>query len=197
MIKLKQAVVVEGKYDKMKLEKLLDATIIETGGFRIFKDKDKVALLRALAQAVGLVVFTDSDAAGFVIRNHIKGCVPQGQIYHAYIPEILGKEKRKQQPSKAGTLGVEGVQDEIILSALSKAGVYAEEQPQRAVLITKSDLFSDGLSGKENSHILRKQLLKRLGFPQYLSANSMLEVINTLLGVEEYKKIVAELQGEE
>ncbi|MEG0272374.1 MAG: DUF4093 domain-containing protein [Hydrogenoanaerobacterium sp.] len=197
MIKLRQAVVVEGKYDKIKLAGLLDTTIIETGGFRIFKDKDKAALLRALAKTVGLVIFTDSDAAGFAIRGHIKGCVEGGKIYNAYIPEILGKEKRKSAPSKAGTLGVEGVPDAIITAALEKAGVYAEKAHGGGKHITKTDLFEDGLSGSENSRALRLELLKLLELPQYLSANSMLEVLNTLYSPDEYKSLVGRLRERE
>lgn len=185
---------VEGKYDKIKLAPLLDATILETGGFRIFKDKDKLAMLRAIAKAAGLVILTDSDAAGFVIRNHIKSCVREGKIYHAYIPEILGKERRKQQPSKAGTLGVEGVPDAVILAALEKAGVYAEQRPARERPVTKADLYEDGLSGGENSHARRSELLRRLELPQYLSANSMLDVLNTLFSYEEYKELAAHPQ---
>lgn len=195
MIKLKQAVVVEGKYDKIKLAGILDATIIETGGFRIFKDKDKAAMLRALAKTAGLVILTDSDSAGFLIRGHIKGCISEGKIYNAYIPEILGKEKRKQQPSKAGTLGVEGVPEEVILRALEKAGVYADESAEDARRITKADLFEDGLSGTAGSAALREKLLESLGMPKYLSANSMLEVLNTLYDIDGYKKIAAKLQG--
>lgn len=197
MIKLKQAVVVEGKYDKIKLSSILDATIIETNGFRIFKDKDKIALLTELAKRTGLVVLTDSDTAGFTIRNHIKNCVRGGKIYHAYIPEILGKEKRKTVGSKAGTLGVEGVPVDIIIAALEKAGVHAEPSGGRTHQITKSDLYQDGLSGTAGSHQMRIKLLKKLGLPQYLSANSMLDVLNTMFGYEEYKNLVAELQRTE
>ncbi|WP_312641459.1 DUF4093 domain-containing protein [Hydrogenoanaerobacterium sp.] len=197
MIKLKQAVVVEGRYDKIKLSSILDATIIETNGFRIFKDKDKIALLSELAKRTGLVVLTDSDTAGFTIRNHIKNCVREGKIYHAYIPEILGKEKRKAKGSKAGTLGVEGVPVDVILTALEKAGVHAQQGGGGTHQITKAHLFEDGLSGTAGSHELRIKLLKKLGLPQYLSANSMLDVLNTLFSFEEYKNLVAELQRTE
>ncbi|WP_343253211.1 toprim domain-containing protein [Ligaoa zhengdingensis] len=191
MIKLRQAVVVEGRYDKIKLSSLLDATIIQTDGFRIFKDKDKVALLRELARRVGLVVLTDSDSAGFVIRNHIKSCVREGKVYHAYIPEILGKEKRKDRPSKEGTLGVEGVPAEVILQALRRAGVTADTGEARERLVTKADLMEDGLSGGEGSHERRTRLLRELGLPHYLSANSMLDVLNTMFSYEEYKRLAA------
>lgn len=193
MIRLKQAIVVEGKYDKIKLSSILDATILETGGFRIFKDKDKVALLRELAVRVGLVVLTDSDAAGFQIRNHIKNCVRTGKIYHAYIPELLGKESRKRQPSAAGTLGVEGVPVQVILTALARAGIDAQVG-ERGRLVTKADLFEDGLSGGVGSHALRISLLASLGLPRYLSANSMLDVINTMYSFDEYKGLLTQLQ---
>lgn len=190
MIRLKQAIVVEGKYDKIKLSSIIDATILETGGFRIFKDKDKVALLRELAVRVGLVVLTDSDAAGFQIRNHIKNCVRTGNVYHAYIPELLGKEGRKRQPSAAGTLGVEGVPVQVILTALARAGIDAQEG-ERGRLVTKADLFEDGLSGGTGSHALRTGLLASLGLPRYLSANSMLDVINTMYSYDEYKGLLS------
>lgn len=190
MLHVKQAVVVEGKYDKIKLTSLLDATIIETDGFRIFSDRDKVTLLRELARRTGLVVLTDSDRAGFRIRAYIKNCVREGEVLHAYIPEILGKERRKQHPSAEGTLGVEGVPAQILLAALERAGIHADEAPTQRRLVTKADLFVDGLSGGTDSHARRTALLERLGLPHYLSANSMLDVLNTMFTFEEYRALV-------
>lgn len=190
MLHVKQAVVVEGKYDKIKLSSLLDATIIETDGFRIFRDPDKVTLLRELARRTGLIVLTDSDSAGFKIRAYIKSCVREGEILHAYIPEILGKERRKQRPSAEGTLGVEGVPAQVLLEALLRAGIRTDETPQRRRLITKADLFADGLSGGTDSHARRTALLQGLSLPRHLSANSMLDVLNTMFTFEEYRALV-------
>ena len=192
MIQLEQAVVVEGKYDKIRLDALLDAVIIETNGFRIFKDPDKVALLRELAERTGIVVLTDSDAAGFKIRNYIRSTVRTGKVYHAYIPEILGKERRKAHPSKEGTLGVEGMQTQVLLQALERAGIGAREgEPGRR--ITKADFFSDGLSGTPGSAERRQRLIARLGMPHYLSANSLLDILNTLYSYEQYQQLVQTL----
>ena len=190
MLRLKQAVVVEGRYDKIKLSSLLDATIIETDGFRIFRDKEKVALLRELARRTGLVVLTDSDRAGFQIRAYIKNCVRQGEVLHAYIPEILGKERRKQRPSAQGTLGVEGVPSQVLLQALERAGITAAQAEPGRRLMTKADLVADGLSGGQNSHERRMRLLESLGLPRYLSANSMLDVFNTMFTYEEYQALL-------
>lgn len=196
MIHLKQAVVVEGKYDKIKLSSILDATILQTNGFRIFQDAEKVALLRELAKRTGLVVLTDSDAAGFRIRNYLKGCIREGRIYHAYIPEVLGKEKRKAKPSAAGMLGVEGVPAQAIRKALERAGISAGEGP-RLRPVTKADFVQDGLSGAGGSQQRRVELLRQLDLPRYLSANSLLEIINTLYTYDEYKQLVYNLKMRE
>ena len=164
MISIKEAIIVEGKYDKMRLKSAVDATIIETNGFRIFKDKEKVNLIKQLAQKQGIIILTDSDSAGFLIRNHLRGIVPQEQIKNAYIPQIKGKEKRKDHPSKEGTLGVEGVDEDIILKALQNAGAVCGKENQE--LITKTDLYNLGLTGGEKSKILRTALLKQLKLPQ-------------------------------
>ena len=186
MIALKEAVIVEGRYDKIKLGGLVSSPIIETGGFRVFSDKEKQALIRQIAATRGILVLTDSDGAGFVIRNFLKGCVPQEQIKHCYIPQISGKEKRKPHRSKEGLLGVEGVTDEVILRAIRQSGATVlgeEEKPQNQ--ITKADLYALGLSGSENAAQNRQRLLKKLGLPTYLSANAMLAALNCLYSLEE------------
>ena len=182
MLKIKEAVIVEGKYDKQRLQEFIDAPIITTSGFRVFKDKGKQELIRKLSKERGLLVMTDSDSAGFVIRNFLKGIVPESQIKHCYIPQIKGKEKRKDTPSKEGLLGVEGLSLDILREALIKSSVnvgQGSDLPQKE-LITKSDFFEMGLSGRENSALLRKKLMQELGLPTYLSSNALLEVINSL-----------------
>lgn len=193
MIKLSQAIVVEGKYDKIKLSSFIDAVIIVTNGFGIFKDKEKLELIKFYAKSTGIIIMTDSDRAGFIIRNHIKGTVKNGKIKNVYIPDIIGKEKRKIKPSAEGKLGVEGMNREIILNALEKAGIIADEtQKDTEALITKTDLFELGLSGGKNSSMLRRQLLEYLKLPSLLSANSMLEVLNTMMDRECLWKIMEE-----
>lgn len=191
MIKLKQAIVVEGKYDKIKLSSIIDAVIIVTNGFGIFKDKEKLALIRFYAETTGIIIMTDSDRAGFIIRNHIKGAVKNGRIQNVYIPDIIGKEKRKNKPSAEGKLGVEGMDKEIILKAFEKAGISSDEKEQnKDDIITKTDLYLLGLSGGKESGSLRKQLLEYLKLPSLLSANSMLEVLNTMIDIKTLSKIV-------
>ena len=184
MIKLKEAVVVEGKYDKIRLASVIDGVIIVTNGFGIFKDKEKLSLIRFYAEKTGIIILTDSDRAGFVIRNHIKGAVKKGSIRNVYIPEILGKERRKVKPSAAGTLGVEGMDKEVLLKAFERAGIKTldSNEPEREERepITKTDLYFLGLSGGKNSSELRIKLLRHYGLPTLLSANSMLEVLNTM-----------------
>ena len=194
MIKIDRVVIVEGKYDKIKLSSILDAVIIETDGFGIFNNKEKQLLIRRLAQTKGLLILTDSDSAGFTIRSFIKGFVPAEKIKHAYIPDIFGKEKRKTEASKEGKLGVEGVKPEIIIEALEKAGVLCEEtQADNKRLITKLDLFEDGLSGKPESKEMRKRLLKHLGLPERITSNALVEILNTFLSFEDYKNAVEEI----
>ena len=179
MITIQEAIIVEGKYDKIKLSAFVNGLIIETGGFRIFKDKEKRALLRVLAEKRGLLILTDSDSAGFVIRNHLKGIVPAERIRHAYIPEILGKEKRKPALSKEGLLGVEGMTEDVLTEALKRAGtVTVTGKNVNLPLVTKADLFEAGLSGRENSAQKRQTLLKWLQLPTYLSANALLDILN-------------------
>lgn len=193
MIKLEQAVIVEGKYDKIKLSSIIDAVIITTNGFNIFKDTEKLELIRYYAEKTGIIIMTDSDSAGFIIRNHIKGAVKKGTIINVYIPDIMGKEKRKLKPSAEGKLGVEGVEKKIILEALEKAGVTASAGEEREK-ITKTDLFTLGLSGGKNSSDLRKKLLEYLKLPSLLSPNSMLEVLNTMMSPEELEEIMRRIK---
>lgn len=196
MIKIDQTVIVEGKYDKIKLSSILDAVIIETDGFGVFKDKEKQKLIRSLAEKKGIIIMTDSDSAGFVIRSFLSGIVSPDKITHVYIPDILGKEKRKTAPSKEGKLGVEGVSTEIILTALEKAGITGArlDDSDKRRLVTKTDFFEDGISGKANSHIKRKALLKALGLPENLSANGMLKIINTYMTFDDYKQAVSSIE---
>lgn len=191
MIKLKQAVIVEGRYDKIKLKNIIDAPIIETNGFRIFNDKQRQSLIRQIADKRGILIMTDSDGAGFVIRNFLKGTVDKSKIKNCYIPQLSGKEKRKVRGSAEGFLGVEGVPDEVIIEAVRKSGaeIIGEETVKRNE-ITKADLFSLGLTGTENSAQKRKQLLDKLNLPGYLSTNAMLTALNCLYSLEELKKII-------
>ena len=194
MIKIREAIVVEGRYDKNTLSQIVDAPILETNGFGIFKDKKQMALLRQVAEKRGLIVFTDADGAGFVIRNHIKSAIPAQYLKHAYTPDIPGKERRKSAPGKEGKLGVEGMRPEIILEALRAAGATIEgETVSIADRITKQDLVDLGLSGGPNSAEKRLVLLKRLNLPEHMSANAMLQALNLLYSPEELEKLAMEL----
>jgi ribonuclease M5 len=192
MVKIREAIVVEGRYDKNTLSQILDATILETSGFGIFKDKQQLELLRRVAKTRGLIVFTDSDGAGFVIRNHLKSVIDPQYLKHAYIPDIPGKERRKSAPGKEGKLGVEGMTREIILNALRRAGATfeGEETTFPKHQITKQDLMDLGLSGGPNSSEKRKQLLQKLNFPEKMSPNALLQALNLLYSLEELKKIL-------
>ena len=194
MIKLTQCVTVEGKYDKQKLSRILDATILATNGFRIFKDREMRRLIQTLAEQNGIIILTDSDSAGFKIRNHIKSFVPARQITNVYIPEIAGKEKRKREISKEGLLGVEGIPDEIILKALMQAGITPEHKTTSGCKITKLDLYEDGFSGGPDSAAYRKLLLQYLNLPHYMTANSILEMINATMTAEDYHLIVKKIK---
>lgn len=190
MYKVSEVIVVEGRYDKNTLSQVVDAVIIETSGFGIFSDKEKQKLLRQLAEKRGLVVMTDSDGAGFVIRNFIKGAVDPKLLKHAYIPDICGREKRKTKASKEGLLGVEGMSPEIIMEALRRAGATIDgESSTESSRISKADMYAKGLTGKENSALLRKALLKKLELPEKLSTDSMLQVLNALMTREEFMRI--------
>ena len=194
MVKIKEAILVEGRYDKNTLSQIVDAPILETSGFGIFKDKQQMALLRKVAMSRGLIVFTDSDGAGFVIRNHVKSAIPGKYLKHAYIPDIPGKEKRKTAPGKEGKLGVEGMSREIILEALRRAGatVEGEEVPQQRQ-ITKQDLMMLGLSGGPDASAKRLQLLKKLNLPEHMSPNAMLQALNLFYSLEELTSIMESL----
>ena len=194
MVKIKEAIVVEGRYDKNTLSQILDATILETSGFGIFKNKEQMALLRKVAQVRGLIVFTDADGAGFVIRNHIKSAIPNQYLKHAYTPDILGKERRKSAPGKEGKLGVEGMTREVILESLRRAGATFEgEHPEKSAQeITKADLMDLGLYGP-GSNDRRAALIKKLEFPEKISTNGFLQAVNLLYSLEELAKVAEEL----
>ncbi len=194
MIKIAEAIVVEGRYDKNTLSQIIDAPILETSGFGIMKNKEQLELLRKVAQKRGLIVFTDSDGAGFVIRNYLKGAIPADHLKHAYIPDVPGKEKRKTAPGKAGMLGVEGMPPEIIIDALRKAGatIEGESTARTAGNITKQNLMELGLSGGTNSSQKRQDLLKKLELPAQMSSNAMLQALNLLMGLEELKNLLSE-----
>ncbi len=187
-VRIREAVAVEGKYDAARLQTVVDTTIVCTGGFSLFHDTEKRNLLRKLAENRGLIVLTDSDAAGFLIRDHISSALPKAQLKHAYIPPIAGKEKRKSVPSAEGLLGVEGLDGEILLQALLRAGatVEGEEALKTPAFLTKARLYVDGLTGQANSAVRREALLRALELPAYLSANRLIEVLNAILTEEEY-----------
>lgn len=188
MRKVKEVIVVEGRYDKNTLSQVVDAVILETAGFGIFNDAAKRRLLKTMAEQRGLIVLTDSDGAGFLIRNHIRGCVDPKLVKHAYIPDIYGKERRKAKTSKEGKLGVEGMRPEVLLDALERAGATFDDGPaeKRSEWITKADLYARGLSGGEGSAEKRRQLLKRLDLPERMSADAMLDVLNALMDREAF-----------
>ena len=196
MVKIKEAILVEGRYDKNTLSQIVDAPILETNGFGIFKDKKQMALLRQIAEKRGLIVFTDGDGAGFVIRNHVKSAIPGKYLKHAYTPDIFGKERRKDKAGKEGKLGVEGMKPEIILEALRKAGatIEGEDAPQRQS-ITKQDMMDLGLSGGADSGAKRLALLKKLSLPEHMSANALLQALNLLYSLEELTTIVEILEN--
>ncbi len=188
---IREAIVVEGRYDVIRLSQLVDTVIVQTNGFRIFHDDEQIALLRRLAETRGLVVLTDSDGAGFVIRDHISSFIPKEQLKHAYIPPCEGKEKRKRAPSKEGLLGVEGVSDDAILHALKTAGV-TEETDTREPYMTPVRLFEDGLMGGKDSKKKRERLCDALRLPRYLSTARLCEVLNTAFTEEEYRQALGE-----
>ena len=194
MVKIKEAILVEGRYDKNTLSQIVDAPILETSGFGIFKDKKQMKLLRQVAEKRGLIVFTDSDGAGFVIRNHVKSAIPGKYLKHAYIPDIMGKEKRKAAPGKEGKLGVEGMSREIILEALRRAGATVEgEENSASHQITKQDLMELGLSGGADASAKRLALLKKLDLPEHMSANAMLQALNLLMDTDGLKLVLEDL----
>lgn len=188
MHKIKEVIVVEGRYDKNTLSQVVDATIIETSGFGIFNDEQKQKLIRKMAEARGIIVLTDSDGAGFVIRNFIKGCVDPALVKHAYIPDVSGKERRKSAPSKEGKLGVEGMRPAVLLNALLRAGATVDEVESTATgeRITKADMYKRGLSGGAGSREKRAALIKKLCLPEKLTADALLYVLNAIMSREEF-----------
>lgn len=196
MLHIKQAVIVEGKYDKIKLASIIDAVIIPTNGFNVFKNKETLKLIRYFAETTGIIILTDSDAAGFKIRSYLKGAVGNGRVINVYVPDIFGKEKRKTVPSKEGKLGVEGMEKEVILEAFRRAGITSEEREAPADPITRLDLYECGLSGRENSSAMRKKLLAELGLPELLTTSGMVDILNTMITRRELYALAEELTAE-
>ena len=195
MVKIKEAILVEGRYDKNALSQIVDAPILETNGFGIFKDKKQMQLLRQVAEKRGLIVFTDADGAGFVIRNHVKSAIPGKFLKHAYTPDLFGKERRKDKAGREGKLGVEGMKPEIILEALRKAGATIEgENVPTTQSITKQDMMDLGLSGGADASAKRLALLKELNLPEHMSANALLQALNLLYSLDELTSIVENLE---
>jgi len=196
LLHIEQAIIVEGKYDKIKLSSIVDAVILVTDGFRIFKDEEKMSVIRYYAETTGVLILTDSDSAGFKIRNYLKGSVG-GEVTNVYIPDVFGKERRKVHPSKEGKLGVEGIDPDVIIDAFRKAGVLFSERDEKKEKITRLDLYTDGLSGGENSSQKRRKLLKTIGLPELLTTTGMLEILNTMFTVEEYRELIEKIKKEE
>lgn len=197
MLHIREAIVVEGRYDKNTLSQVVDTLILETGGFQIFKDPEKMALLDRAARRRGLIVLTDSDGAGFVIRNRIKGTIPARYLKHAYIPDVYGKERRKRQPGREGKLGVEGMPPQVLEEVLRRAGATFLDGDGLAgrsgPALTKADLFAAGLSGGAGSAEKRQALLRRLELPEHMSANALLAVLNGCYSREEAEEILKDL----
>lgn len=196
MVKIKEAIIVEGRYDRNTLSQIVDATIFETNGFGIFKNKEQMALLRTVAQKRGLIVLTDSDGAGFVIRNHLKSAIPGAYLKHAYIPDIAGKEKRKAAPGKEGKLGVEGMRPEVILEALRACGATFDDETQDSprTAITKQDFVELGLSGGTDSSVKRLCVQKAMNLPEHMSANALMQALNLLMTADELRNLVTTLE---
>lgn len=188
--RVKEVIVVEGRYDKNALLQVVDATVVETGGFSVFNDKEKLAFFRRLAEKRGLILLTDPDGAGFVIRNYLKGAIPSELVKQAYVPDVYGKEKRKRKGGKEGKLGVEGMRPEVLLETLQRAGATfeGEEQRRQTAGLTKADLLEKGLIGA-NSTEKRQTLLQKLSLPQHLTPNAMLEALDLLLSREEFEAL--------
>ena len=201
MKKIKEVIVVEGRYDKKTLSQVVDATVVTLGGFAVFNDREKLAFLRRLALERGLIVLTDSDGAGFVIRNYLKGALPRDLVKQAYIPDIHGKERRKRAPGKEGKLGVEGMRPQVLLESLRRAGAtFLDEEDQSTAPkepITKADLFALGLTGGTGSAARRQALLRQLDLPEHLTPNALLEALNLLYTREAFLKSTESLFSEE
>ncbi|HIT84475.1 MAG TPA: DUF4093 domain-containing protein [Candidatus Ornithomonoglobus intestinigallinarum] len=196
MYRVKETIIVEGTYDKIKLSGFIDGIILTTGGFAVFKNGALRESIKELAERTGIVILTDSDAAGFKIRNFIKQSVPEKYIKHAYIPDISGKEKRKREPGKEGLLGVEGMSEEIIIDALKKAGCTIDGSsaaPKADRAVTKADLMKYGLAGSGSSAEKRRAFAHKLKLPARLSSNMLLDIINRLLTFEEFKRLAEEI----
>ncbi|MBS5150102.1 MAG: DUF4093 domain-containing protein [Butyricicoccus pullicaecorum] len=199
MIKIKEVIIVEGRYDVNTVKQIFDTVVLETGGFRIFSDKERLKMFRKMAEERGLLILTDSDGAGMVIRNYLKSAIPANLIKHAYIPEIMGKESRKRTASKEGKLGVEGMKPDVLCRVLQRAGATVLEgesgdHAARGKTISKADLYALGLSGCPKSEQLRARVLKEFELPSYLSANALLEYLNTVSSLEEITEVVEKLQ---
>lgn len=196
MVKIKEAIVVEGRYDRNTISQIVDAPIFETNGFGIFKNKEQMTLLRTVAQKRGLIVLTDSDGAGFVIRNHLKSAIPAAYLKHAYIPDIAGKEKRKAAPGKEGKLGVEGMRPEVILEALRACGATFDDETQDSprTAITKQDFVELGLSGGTDSSVKRLCVQKAMNLPEHMSANALLQALNLMMTADELRNLVTTLE---
>jgi ribonuclease M5 len=194
--RIKEVILVEGRYDKNALSQVVDAAIVETGGFKIFKDREKMEFFRLLAEKRGLIILTDSDGAGFLIRNHLKGAIPNDRLRQAYVPDVYGKEKRKREGGKEGKLGVEGMKPEVLLAALRNAGATFEDEdapePKGAEPITKADMFALGLAGGQGSAEKRAALLRRLSLPEHLTANAMIDALNILMTRGEFMALASE-----
>ncbi len=195
MIRIREAILVEGRYDKNALSQLVDTAIFETGGFGVMKDREKIQFLRQVAEKRGLIIFTDSDGAGFVIRNRLKSLLPPDKLLHAYIPQIQGKEKRKQKAGKEGLLGVEGMSPELLIQALHRCGAHFldENIPAPAGGITRQDLFAWGLMGGEGSREKRQQLKKSLGLPSHLGTSGFLDALNLIATRDQVEALLHQL----
>lgn len=197
MLHIKETIVVEGKFDRERLKKITDAPVILTSGFTLYKDKKIITAIRRAAKETGIIILTDSDRAGFRIRNYIKQCVGKdGKIKDAYIPSVRGKEKRKDSPGKEGILGVEGMNDEVLENILKSAATPLPKGPETGPKITKAMLYEDGLSGRADSEELRKRLTRELSLPPRLSSNAMVEILNRIYGYDAYKKALHKIKSE-
>lgn len=196
MIKVDMPIIVEGKYDKIKLKSIIDGVILTTDGYGIYKNREKMALIRKYAEKSGIIILTDSDGAGFQIRNHLKSVLPNVRIVNIYIPDILGKERRKAAPSKEGKLGVEGIDKDILIKAFTEAGVISSDSrtEKKEPWLTKAEYMALGLSGGENSSLLRAGLAKKLNLPERITGKALFEALNELYIKEEIIPIINEIQ---
>ncbi|WP_295747223.1 DUF4093 domain-containing protein [uncultured Oscillibacter sp.] len=199
MKRIREVIVVEGRYDKNTISQVVDATVVTLGGFAVFNDREKLAFLRRLAEKQGLIILTDSDGAGFLLRNYLKGALPKERVKQAYIPDVKGKERRKRRGGKEGKLGVEGMSPAVLLETLRRAGATFEDEPSAGERggLTKADLVVLGLSGGEGSAERRRRLLKRLDLPEHLTANGLLEALNLLFSREELEALLSKALSEQ